>query len=267
MYNPKSTPPVAVILPVELTASLEPECTAAIARIESVRIKSREAFLKSIQQNLWTEKDLPLFVNYVMTVCFAVNHELCTLGRRRKWRPVWRVTHIRQRSEQFREAFIVFKAYPEDGRDRYGRPLERVSDDRGRLLPGFQKMLEQHELWDAGQTELSAVAKHQAGRRPVDLLPSQKQPGRPFQARKKQGAATQPPAHSTPPPVLRPGHAAEIEQYKAKKGFATDAQAAWALGVSEDVLKSIKSRRGRLRCSQETEKAVLDKIAKILKTP
>jgi hypothetical protein len=78
---------------------------------------------------------------------------------------------------------------------------------------------------------------------------------------------SKPPARGMPPPALRPGHAVEIQQYKAKKGFTTDAQAARALGVSEDVLKSIKSRRGRLRCSQETEKAVLNKIAKFLKTP
>jgi hypothetical protein len=78
---------------------------------------------------------------------------------------------------------------------------------------------------------------------------------------------SRPPARGTPPPVLRPGHAAEVEQYKVKKGFTTDAEAARALGVSPDVLKSIKSRRGRLRCSQETEVAVLGKIAKALKTP
>jgi hypothetical protein len=80
----------------------------------------------------------------------------------------------------------------------------------------------------------------------------------------RKGKRSKPPARGTPPSVLRPGHAAEITQYKVKKGFTTDAQAARALGVSEAVLKSIKSSRGRLRCSQGMLQGVLDKIAKAL---
>src|SRR5262245_48577632 len=110
MYSSEFTPPFADILPTELTNSV-PEYTAAVARIESVRIKAREAFLKAIRRNLWPQKDLRLFANYVISVWFALNHELCLLGRQRKWRFVWGVIHIRQRSEKFAEDFAIWKAH------------------------------------------------------------------------------------------------------------------------------------------------------------
>jgi len=85
------------------------------------------------------------------------------LGRRRKWRHILPADHIRALSNQFLENFTIFKAYPEDGKDRYNRPFEGVTDSRG-LLPGFRKMLEQNELWQAGQAELEAIADHQGGK-------------------------------------------------------------------------------------------------------
>jgi hypothetical protein len=59
-------------------------------------------------------------------------------------------------------------AHPEDGRDRFGRPLEGVIEHplwhSSRLLPNFQKIVEQHELWSAGEAERQAVADHQGGK-------------------------------------------------------------------------------------------------------
>jgi hypothetical protein len=168
-------PPLAEVLPIELTAHTTPkwpECTAARAKIESARIRARKEFLEAMHQSL--PKDLPqnqwpndrvLFRNYVVTVWFALNHELCELGRRRKWQHKLQADHIRQRSEEFLEGFTTLIAYPEDGRDRFGRPLEGVIEGYVRLSRRFQELIQQHELWDEGQAELLAVSDQQGGKR------------------------------------------------------------------------------------------------------
>jgi hypothetical protein len=167
---------LAEVLPVELTAYAAqqwPECTAARARIESARIRARKAFFKAIRRNLKKppkpQEDHFFFRNYIVAVWFALVYELCLLGRRRKWRDLLPADHIRLRSEQFLEWFTILVAHPEDGRDRYGRPLEHVIESSlghgSSLSPRFRKMLEQHKFWHAGQAELLAVSDHQGGKR------------------------------------------------------------------------------------------------------
>jgi hypothetical protein len=69
-----------------------------------------------------------------------------------------------------------------------------------------------------------------------------------------------PPGRSTPPPVSRQGYRREVDQWKNKMGIRTIAEAARKLVVGVDTLKSIRSSRGKLRCSEKTLKAVLKKI-------
>jgi hypothetical protein len=162
---------LAEALPIELSASIAPECIAARARIESARIRAQEDFLEEIRQarrqnpQFYVERQA--FCTFVLTVWFAVNHELCSLGRRRKWRHRLPADDIRELSERFLENFTIFVAHP-DGRDRYGRPLEGVIESRlyhsPDLSPGFRKLIEQHKLRDAARTELKAVADHQGGK-------------------------------------------------------------------------------------------------------
>jgi hypothetical protein len=60
--------------------------------------------------------------------------------------------------------------------------------------------------------------------------------------------------------VWRQGYKKEVDQWMEKKGIQKVAEAARSLGVGESTLKSIRSNKGRLRCSQETLAAVLKKI-------
>jgi hypothetical protein len=169
-------PPLAEVLPVELTAHTAPkwpECTAARARIEGVRIRAQKAFFRAIRRNLKKppkpQEDHFLFRNYIMAVWFVLVCELCLLGRRRKWQHKLPADRIGQCSEQFLERFTIFIAHPEDGRDRYGRPLEGVIEyglgHSPNLSPSFWKMIKQHKFWHAGQAELLAVSDHQGGKR------------------------------------------------------------------------------------------------------
>jgi hypothetical protein len=162
--------PLAEVLPAELTTHTAqwPECIAARARIESARIRARKEFLKAIRQNLKPQEDIFFFRNYIVAVWFALVCELCLLGCRRKWRHILPADHIQLRSEQFLEAFTILIAHPEDGRDRYDRPLQHVIEryqfPPSTLSLSFRKMLEQHELWDEGQEEFEAVADYQGGK-------------------------------------------------------------------------------------------------------
>jgi hypothetical protein len=174
MYNPESTPPFAEILPVELTAYTGPkwpECTAARGRIESDRSRAREKFLEIRRQDppATGTHDRYAFLNYIVTVWYSLNHELCVLGRRRKWRHVLPADHIRLRAKQFLENFTIFIAYPEDGRDRYDRPLEGIIEHHlghsPNLSSSFWKLIEQHELWTTGEAERVETADHQGGKR------------------------------------------------------------------------------------------------------
>jgi hypothetical protein len=168
--------------------------------------------------------------------------------------------------------FAIWRKTPDPHYDDFGTWLRRIE-----LLtiaicraewPGRREWFDRMPLPDAAAQlkDAAAVWNHRAydfedKRRAEAEATATAPPG------DRKGKRSKPPARGTPPPVLRPGHAAEIKQYKVKKGFTTDAQAARALGVGESVLKSIKSRRGRLRCSQETLRGVLDKIAKALNPP
>lgn len=63
------------------------------------------------------------------------------------------------------------------------------------------------------------------------------------------------------PVTARRGYRAEVHAWmKSKKGLRTNADAAKALAVSVDVLKSIMSSNGKLRCSKET----LDRVIAII---
>jgi hypothetical protein len=162
---------LAEILPIELSESA-PECIAARARIESVRIRAQKAFFRAIRRNLkkppkpW--EDHFFFRNYIVAVWFELNHQLCELGRRRKWQHKFPADRIGQCSEQFLERFTIFIAHPEDGRDRYGRPLEGIIEYRlghsPSLSPSFREMLKQLKFWHAGQVELLAVSDYQSGK-------------------------------------------------------------------------------------------------------
>jgi hypothetical protein len=166
-------PSLAEVLPIELSASIAPECIAARARIESARIRAQKALFRAIQRNLKKppkpNEDHFFFRNYVVTVWFVLVYELCVLGRRPKWRHIFPADHIRERSKRSLEKFTIFIAHPEDGRDRYGRPLEGVieygSGHSLGLSPRFWKMIKQHKFWHAGQAELLAVSDHQGGKR------------------------------------------------------------------------------------------------------
>jgi hypothetical protein len=145
------------------------ECIAARARIESERIRAQKEFVETRQQEPpagWSTAthDLYAFSDYVAAVWFALNRELCTLGLRRKWRHIFPADHIRQRSEEFLEGFTTLIAYPEDGRDRHGRPLEGVVESYVRLSRRFQELIKQNKLWDEGKSELKATADHQGGK-------------------------------------------------------------------------------------------------------
>ena len=171
--------PLAEVLPAELTAYATPkwpEIIAACARIESARNGAQEEFLEAIrqarQQNLQFDLERQAFCTYVLTVRLAVNHELCLLARqparRRKSQQPLPVYRVRDLLERFLENFTIFVAYPEDGRDRHGRPIEHVIEHRlghsPSLSPSFRELVEQHKLWAEGQAELKAAADHQDGK-------------------------------------------------------------------------------------------------------
>jgi hypothetical protein len=116
------------VLPSELTAYTAPkwpECIAARARIESVRIRAQKKFIETRQRALRQDPqpdfnfEEQAFGTYILSVWLAVIQELCLLGRRHKWRHVLPADHIRLLSERFLESFTTLVAHPEDGRDRY----------------------------------------------------------------------------------------------------------------------------------------------------
>lgn len=66
--------------------------------------------------------------------------------------------------------------------------------------------------------------------------------------------------------ALRRGYRAEIRAYMEKKEITTIPQAAKALGVGPDTLKSIMSDKGKKRYSNETLEEVLKKVGNVLHT-
>jgi hypothetical protein len=127
------------------------------------------------------------------------------LGRRRKWRHVFRADHIPELSNRFLENFTIFIAHPEDGRDRYSRPLEGVIEHHlshsPNLLPSFRKMLEQHKFWHAGQAELQATADYQGGQRRKKTGKKRIEPQEPIAPHVFPAASTAPPNDVAPPPI------------------------------------------------------------------
>jgi hypothetical protein len=62
------------------------------------------------------------------------------------------------------------------------------------------------------------------------------------------------------PTIVRCGYRAEIKAWMKANGIRSQARAAKRLNVSIDVLKSVMSSKGSLRCSAETQKEILKKI-------